>query len=315
MVASAPNVIISLKSAGIGNCMFQYAAARVCSLEMKGNLLIGLTDIQEHQMPFKKAYSDSERLRFLEGSLGVFSMNLPIANACDVFRMRGWGEPTLCNKMLRKIKKICWALPSSCHVEQDCYAFDASLLSMRHDVYMDGFFINPRYFENFEDILRKDFKFSVEFSEKNASFAAEISSSNAVAIHVRIGDYLHNEKIQRIYPAYGQGYYKQAIAHIESKVNDPVYYIFSDHPEWAVANLSFIKNAKIISHNPIEKGYEDLRLMSLCKHNIITNSTFSWWGAWLNPNPDKIVISPKKWINGYDASALLLAGWYVIDEP
>lgn len=120
-----------------------------------------------------------------------------------------------------------------------------------------------------------------------------IQSVNSVSIHFRRGDYIGN----RIHETDKTEYYKEALNIIQSKVENPVYFVFSDDINWIRENFKTSFETHYIDFNDSESNYEDLKLMSSCKHNIIANSSFSWWGAWLNSNPDKIVISPKKWFN------------------
>ena len=308
----SPLICIPLKSAGIGNCMFQYAAARACAISNGGQVRIDISDMLDRQMPFKESYSIEERIGFLNSSLGVFKLKLTLASEELAYALRGWGTPNLFGKSVRKVRKIAGLLPKSYYAESNSFAFDPSVMAMRHDVYLDGLFINPKYFHSIEKDLREDFSFNVPLAGENEELAHEIESCNSVSIHVRMGDYT-STSVGDNYPGYGRGYYERAMKLVEAKIDGPRYYIFSDNPEWVRSRLSLLDNCTIVSHNAIEKGYEDLRLMSLCKHNIITNSTFSWWGAWLNKNSAKIVVTPRKWFSGLDNSDLLLDGWCVLD--
>ena len=107
------------------------------------------------------------------------------------------------------------------------------------------------------------------------------------------------------------GYYAQAVAHIANRVSQPVFFVFSDDHAWAREHLVLSHPVHYVDHNDTAHGYEDMRLMSLCRHHIIANSSFSWWGAWLNPRPDKIVVAPQRWFNDYDADTrdLCPEGW------
>jgi hypothetical protein len=119
-----------------------------------------------------------------------------------------------------------------------------------------------------------------------------ISRSNSIGLHIRRGDYINNKKTRDSFGECSLDYYKKAVAKISETVKDPHFYVFTNDPDF-VKNLKLGNTTTFITHNTGEKSYEDMRLMSLCKHNIIANSSFSWWGAWLNENPDKIVICPS----------------------
>jgi hypothetical protein len=115
----------------------------------------------------------------------------------------------------------------------------------------------------------------------------------SVAVHVRRGDYVSNEAASKTHGLTGVDYYRAAVEQISKKVVRPNLYVFSDDPNWCKDNLAFKQATTYVAHN--SDGAEDLRLMRLCRHNIIANSSFSWWGAWLNENPAKQVIAPQTW--------------------
>jgi hypothetical protein len=129
-----------------------------------------------------------------------------------------------------------------------------------------------------------------------------ISSTNSVSIHFRRGDYLTNPSVMDLGICELEYYYK-CVDNLAKIVPDPHFFILSDDPEWVTNNIKINYPKTIICINLNNNDSEDLRLMSLCKHNIIANSSFSWWGAWLNSNPDKLVFAPKKWFNKTDRTA------------
>ena len=160
-------------------------------------------------------------------------------------------------------------------------------------VFFDGCFIEPRYFEGIEDQIRQSFVFR-GIDSHNINLGSQMLSENSVSLHVRRGDYLTNP----IYCVCDEMYYKLAIKYIKSRVSNPLFYVFSDDTEWCNHFMESLDvNYSIITQNKGENSYKDMYLMSHCRHNIIANSTFSWWGAWLNDNKEKIVISPNKWTN------------------
>ena len=159
--------------------------------------------------------------------------------------------------------------------------------------YYIGYWQSEKFFKDISDEIRKDFSFPKFTSEKNLEILKLIKSYNSVSIHIRRGDYLQNRGFNGLAPL---EYYQKAIEYIKNKIENPHFFIFSNDIEWCRKNLS-IENSYYIDWNRGEESYRDMQLMSLCKHNIIPNSTFSWWGAWLNKNPNKIVIAPEKWFN------------------
>ena len=127
-----------------------------------------------------------------------------------------------------------------------------------------------------------------------------IESSNAVSVHVRRGDYISNPKTNLLNGECTIEYYERAAKFIEARFDSPHYFIFSDDPDWAVDNIHLNGQTTVVRHNKPEQAHEDLYLMKHCKHHIIANSSFSWWGAWLCENKNKIVVTPKKWVQQKD---------------
>ena len=141
-----------------------------------------------------------------------------------------------------------------------------------------GYWQDEKYFKEYEEVIRKDFALGIQMNEVSTKKLKEISSSrNPVSIHIRHGDYIGNA----VHPVLTDQYYKSAMEYIGSEVKDPHYFIFSDDPRYWV--------------NDADHGFFDLELMKACKHHIIANSSFSWWGAWLGTNPDQIVVCPETW--------------------
>lgn len=173
--------------------------------------------------------------------------------------------------------------------------------------YLDGVWINPSYFNDIEDEVRKTFVF-IGLDNRNLILAAEMQSCNSISLHIRRGDYLMNS----MYNVCDEEYYHKAIEYIRENMSSPLFYVFSDDPAWCETfmkklNVSF----KIVDNNTNEDSYKDMFLMTQCRHNIIANSTFSWWGAWLGRQENKIVICPDRWINGRDFNPCL-TDWYHI---
>jgi hypothetical protein len=163
------------------------------------------------------------------------------------------------------------------------------------NTYLDGYWQSEKYFRSIEKIIRSECRVKGAPSEINKNFADKIQSVNAVSIHVRRGDYVTDEKTNAYHGVCDKDYYRQAIDHLTASLDDPYFFVFSDDMAWTKANLSTgSQPAEYIDHNT-GAGHEDLRLMYLCKHHIIANSSFSWWGAWLNDHAGKKIIAPKKW--------------------
>lgn len=177
----------------------------------------------------------------------------------------------------------------------------------------DGYWQTEKYFNSIDKEIREAFTFDFEkISVKSLEVLNSIRiSSNPISIHIRRGDYLSEDSK----PLYGGictlKYYEEAINLILQKFDNCDFFIFSDDIQWAKDNLS-IPDAVFVNHNVGKDSWQDMFLMSQCKHNIIANSSFSWWGAWLNDNPEKIVIAPRKFMNVGNSSDIIPSTWIKI---
>lgn len=179
-----------------------------------------------------------------------------------------------------------------------------------------GYFANNRIFMDCRDELLKEFSFKDQPNAANAALLQEMSSCESVAIHIRRGDYM-SEAYKNIFFHPSVQWYRDAMCEITRRIKQPVFYFFSDDIAWVKEQFADVKNAVFVDINYGADSYNDMRLMSICKHNIIANSTFSWWGAWLNPNPNKIVIAPGKYYIKEDLKEKYLAqmipsGWMTV---
>lgn len=163
-------------------------------------------------------------------------------------------------------------------------------------IYFKGFYQSERFFIDIEDDIRKAFTFDLTLLNDQSRKMREriISDSHAVSIHIRRGDYLLPKFWENAGCVCQLPYYKNAIAELGKYEDSPSFYVFSDDIEWVKQNLS-LQNAHYIDWNKGNDSWQDMMLMSCCRRHIICNSTFSWWGAWLNPRKDKTVIVPSRW--------------------
>ncbi len=176
--------------------------------------------------------------------------------------------------------------------------------------YLMGYWQSERYFADVAQTIRTDFTFRQPMIGRNHELVEEIGAVNAVSLHVRRGDYANNLRTKATHGVCPLDYYEAAIRYIAERVEAPHYFVFSDDMEWVRANLRIQLPCSYVDHNQGAESYNDMRLMSLCKHHIIANSSFSWWGAWLNPCDDKVVVAPKNWFaNSNDTKDLLPFGW------
>jgi len=258
---------------GLGNQMFQYAFYR--SLQNKGiSVYADLSDFDEY--PLHNGY-ELERIFNLK-------VKKPSKFLLNLFR------PNQTKWIFRKLKRIL-NLKNTYRVEENEFMFDASFFNNANKYYF-GYWQNEEYFHDIAEKIKHDFKFPKIAATENQTVLQQIVDTESVAIHVRRGDYLKD-------PLFGGictlDYYEQAILSLNSKIKDAQFFVFSDDMAWCRQNLN-LKKATYIDWNKGNNSYIDMQLMSNCKHNIIANSSFSWWGAWLNNNNNKVIIAPKKWI-------------------
>lgn len=174
--------------------------------------------------------------------------------------------------------------------------FDPAVLTVPANTYLHGYWQSPKYFAAIDAQLRKDLAFTTPLTGSNAQMAEKIGQSPAsVSVHVRRGDYIASGSFAACSP----DYYRKAVETLTQKLDTScTCFVFSNDPDWARNNLELGQPTIIVDINDETTGHFDMHLQSLCDHNVIANSTFSWWGAWLNPNPDKTVIAPRHWFSG-----------------
>ena len=173
--------------------------------------------------------------------------------------------------------------------ETNFYHFDNKIMSM-DDVFLSGYWQNLDYFNDVRELIKKEIVFPTS-TVAMKRIEEQIITSNSVALHIRRNDY----DMEDFDIVCSIDYYKKAIEFIKENVENPVFYIFTNKPEWINKNICFDIEYQLVDSNDRNKGLYDMKLISECKYNIISNSTFSWWGAFLNMNRNKIVVAPRNW--------------------
>lgn len=181
------------------------------------------------------------------------------------------------------------------HIKEKHFHFSPDTLCLSDDVYLEGYWQSEKNFANIAGIIRQEFTVKTPLSSKNEKLAEHMASCESVSIHIRRKDYATGQ-IQILDPCTTDYYFRCVECLVQSNIH-PHFFVFSDDMEWVQDNIKLPYPVTLVDHNGADKNYEDLRLMSLCRHNIIANSSFSWWGAWLNNNHNKIICAPKKWFN------------------
>lgn len=177
-------------------------------------------------------------------------------------------------------------------------------------IYFKGFYQSERFFADITDEVRRAFTFDLSrASAQSLAMMAQMDADpHAVSLHVRRGDYLEPKHWATTGSVCQLPYYQHAIAEMNKRISTPSYYVFSDDMEWVKEHLP-LGHAVYVDWNKGEASWQDMMLMSHCKHHIICNSTFSWWGAWLNPRTDKVVLMPERWFQHCETPYIYPAGW------
>ncbi len=195
------------------------------------------------------------------------------------------------------------------------FNYDSEVFEDNNIILYDQCWTSYKFFESVEDEVRNLFVFPDLVGSKNKTIRDEIGVTESVSLHVRRGDYLNSPVLGGVV---GVSYYKQAIQLVYRKIKKPKFYIFSDDITWCKSELGIKKeDCKFIDWNKGDLSFQDMCLMSRCKHNIIANSSFSWWGAYLNSSKSKIVICPKYWAgkaSGVELSDMNMPEWIEINN-
>jgi hypothetical protein len=271
-------IVVKLKG-GIGNQMFQYAIGKSLACRNDSNIILDMTH-----------FSRSINREF---SLYAFSLS-PVTTKISKL---AYCFPFLpCKRLSRTINKMgqmAGLLKIVNESENMKFNFQKEVLNLKGNIYLDGYWQNEKYFKGIEDVIRRDFIFKKGVEKKNIKLLNLIKETNSVSVHVRRGDYINHPRFENL----SIDYYKKSIETISKKIQNAKFFFFSDDISWIKRNIEFSNDFYFIDCN--NKDYEDLCLMTKCKHHIIANSSFSWWGAWLGENKKKIIIAPQKWLTDF----------------
>lgn len=234
-----------------------------------------------------------------------------MAKPIEITELTGHGI-SLSQKIMLKLHRIAGLTKHQPNVySEKHFHFDPEVLTVPDNVYLQGYWQSEKYFKEIGDIIRQEFSVGSSLTGKNQELAELITSTNSVSVHVRRGDYVADPNMMAMHEICDAEYYTRCVEKIRSTVKAPHFFVFSDESAWVGANMRFPFPTTVVDHNAPDRGYEDMRLMSLCRHNILANSSFSWWGAWLNTNPSKVVIAPQEWFKdtSKDTKDLIPDGW------
>lgn len=278
-------IVIQLQG-GLGNQMFQFAFATILAKKNRAQLLIDLNFYK-----IGKIQLDCTPRNF---ELNVFELCYSEASEAEI---KNFTTISFFNKIKKKMginyPKI---------YQEYNFNFQEEALLNKSPVYLTGYFQSYKYYNNFEGDIRKMFSFPIlKLDLKNKAVLENIKDFNTISVHIRRGDYVENPKTQLSHGNCSLAYYYEAIELLAYKNKEVKLLFFSDDINWAKNNFEQFPYSKLfIDHNKDENSWKDMLLMSYCTHNIIANSSFSWWAAWLNENPSKTVVAPKHWFANID---------------
>jgi hypothetical protein len=286
---------------GLGNQMFQYALS--VALNQKGNK----TRISFSNFLYEKYHNgfDLGRAFNLKLPLHLKVLNFILLNGKLLYKNK------VANRLIARYVRNDQNKNYVVYREKNEFVYDENIFKQQSSLLIGTWQVES-YFKDIKSILQKEFRFKIPKDKKNKQLFHEIRNSNSVSIHIRRGDYFTQRWESILAVIKDSAYYTKAIDFIEKKIESPRYFIFSDDVQWAKENLRLL-NATYIDHNRGRNSYIDMYLMSNCKHNIIANSTFSWWAAWLNSNEKKIVVMPGKWIHDCGSPGIFPCDWVKIE--
>lgn len=279
-------MITTKVSGGLGNQMFQYAMGRAIAARLGTELQMDLFFYRHGQPP--------------EGVQRIYAL--------DVFRVKERFVPdvqsrhatairTFLRRVYRKLRRMLGYPVQQSQTQvftEKSFPFDATVFEVGDNTCFEGYWQSEKYFMSIDDEIRRAFTLKDGLSGHGQQLTVAMRAGESVSLHVRRGDYVQSATTNAVHGTCTPEYYAKAIAYVAAHVTAPHFYVFSDDIEWVKANLPIDHPVTWLSDGVL-KDYEELALMASCRHNIIANSSFSWWGAWLNDNPSKVVIAPARW--------------------
>ncbi len=290
-------------SGGLGNQLFQFAAAKALETKFGGNLIID------------DSYYDNQPGKDTFRKLEIFQFNVQYARMSNRKEKNNTRKKALALKILARIpggdsSYVLRKITRLIHV----YNEDAFICNMkaRENDYVIGYFQNYSFLKESIDTIHQQFTLAPEVDAEMrslSSYRVINQHENTVAVHIRRGDYVTNASASAFHGLCDVDYYKKSIELITSRTTEAKFIFFSDDIAWVKETFFWVPDAYFVENAGSTSSAVDMYLMSLCKHNIIANSTYSWWGAVLNINPEKIVICPERWTLNDSIGQLYVDGW------
>lgn len=290
-------IIVNLNG-GLGNQMFQYANAKALAARKGVDFLVDVSLYEKRVM-----HQGFELGR-------IFDLSVSLASKSDLKKVLGIFQSPLVNRIVSHLPLL-KNLPKK-FIYEPHFEYWNGLQDCPENAYIFGYWQSEKYFLDHEEQIRHEFSFKPFTDSVNIELAQKIKGSPcAVSLHIRRGDFVSNSRANTYHGALPPSYYADTLKYLSKELPSLELFIFSDDIEWVKANVGFATHpVHFVSHNTGPNSYQDMALMSLCNHHVIANSSFSWWGAWLNPSKDKIVIAPKSWfIKPINTKDLIPSSW------
>lgn len=288
--------IITKLIGGLGNQMFQYATGRALAHRL--------------DVPLSLDASGFEHYDLRRYELGELAICATVASEEELAKAGVASRP---HSLADRAMKFLGVRRPANVIREATFAYDDRLERAGAPAYLDGYWQSERYFSGIADLLRREFSLKAPANDANAALARQIGAagSNAVSLHIRRGDYVSNAQTAQYHGVCSLDYYRAAVDHVAERIDVPHFFVFSDDHAWVSQNFRLDHAATLVDVNDADHGAWDMALMKACRHHIIANSSFSWWGAWLNPHADKIVVAPERWFSGasHDTSDLVPTSW------
>lgn len=285
-------MIITRIWGGLGNQMFQYSFGYAVARKLRQELKLDIS------------YFDKNNLRPYRLNNYNLDYKKTVANKETPFCIK-----TIRSKLPNKFIRICprfkMKLPHGwTYIKETRFEYNPALQNIGGDnIYLDGYWQCEKYFLEYSNDIFRQMTPIHNNSDEFLYWKSEIDQGQSVSVHLRRGDFIYQERkllaVSHLY-LLGMEYYNRAINYFSRHVDNPVFYFFSDDIEWVKGQFSFLDNSRFIKIETPNGDIEEMRLMSNCKHHIVANSTFSWWGAWLDRKLHKITLAPERYYGNKD---------------
>ncbi len=264
---------------GLGNQMFQYATSLALAIKNSTTVGIDLSEINKHEGKEHFSYRNFQ----LEKIFNIKGYKI-LSKKTSTYLT----DQSITARLKKKVSSF-----RTYH--EKGLNYDPNLHTVGQNSFIEGYFQSEKYFNAYREELLKHFSFSLPYSEKSEHISKKIQEVNAIAVHIRRGDYISDQHINSVHGVCSIDYYKNAIIHL--KVENPHFFFFSDDMNWVKENFASLdlSQCDFVDWNTGDDSWQDMKLMSQCKHFIIANSSFSWWAAWLSESQNKKVIAPREW--------------------